>query len=222
LIAGVGVIRLEQMYPLTLGANIGTTMTALMAAMVADTIGSLQVALAHLFFNITGILIWYPIPFMRQVPLNGARQLGRATRLWRGFPLVYIFTVFIIIPMILLGLSAIFVHGGKGWDTLGAFLVILLGAGLIYLGFWCRFRDGKAKCTTCFERRELKRETYETLPEDMAFLKAKISALVDHTGMPEDEEEDEDVEKTAGASTPAVKADTESDENDNISQEIQT
>merc|ERR1719297_79743 len=82
-LCGVGVITLERMLPLTLGANIGTTVTALLAATVSDSVDSLQVALAHLFFNLTGILIWYPIPFMRQVPLNAARGLGKATRIWR-------------------------------------------------------------------------------------------------------------------------------------------
>ena len=53
--AGIGVIRLEQMYPLTLGANIGTTLSSILAALVAKGLDPLQVALAHLFFNITGM-----------------------------------------------------------------------------------------------------------------------------------------------------------------------
>jgi sodium-dependent phosphate cotransporter len=65
----VGALRLEQMLPLTLGANIGTTVTGLLAALLGNENG-MQVALAHLFFNITGIAIWYPIPAMRKVPLN--------------------------------------------------------------------------------------------------------------------------------------------------------
>jgi sodium-dependent phosphate cotransporter len=47
------------MYPLELGADIGTTITALMAAMVSSKIESLQIALVHLFFNLTGIVMWY-------------------------------------------------------------------------------------------------------------------------------------------------------------------
>ena len=89
-LVGMGVIQLEQMLPLTLGANIGTTATALLASLVSESVNSLQVALAHLFFNITGILIWYPIPFMRNIPLGAARHLGTATRVWRGFPVVYV------------------------------------------------------------------------------------------------------------------------------------
>jgi sodium-dependent phosphate cotransporter len=57
-LVGVGVIQLEQMFPLTLGANIGTTITGLLASMVSDSVDALQVALAHLFFNVSGIIIW--------------------------------------------------------------------------------------------------------------------------------------------------------------------
>jgi sodium-dependent phosphate cotransporter len=63
-LAGVGVLRLEKMYPLELGADIGTTFTALMAAMVSSKIESLQIALVHLFFNLTGIIIWYRTYFL--------------------------------------------------------------------------------------------------------------------------------------------------------------
>ena len=216
-ITGVGVLRLEQMLPLTLGANIGTTMTAIMAAMVSDGTGALQVALAHLFFNITGIIIWYPVPFMRRVPLAGARHLGKATRLWRGFPLVYIAVVFLLIPAIFLGLSALFEQGNKGWTTLGSFLTIIIGGIIIYTAYWCRFKNGRESCTQCFQRRELKRETMDTLPEDMKFLKARVNALIEHTGLP-----DEDLEMDAemGDNDEVVKQDTEEDEE--ISNEIQT
>merc|ERR1712087_843176 len=101
-LVGLGVIRLEQMYPITLGANIGTTITALLAALLSTT-EAMQVALAHLFFNISGILVWYPIPFMRNIPLNAARSLGQATRIWKGIPIVYILLVFLILPLLLLG-----------------------------------------------------------------------------------------------------------------------
>lgn len=74
-------------------------MTALLASLVSDNIDSLQVALAQLMYNIIGIFIWYPIPLMRRVPLDGARTLGRMSRIWRGFPLVYIAFVIFLIPL---------------------------------------------------------------------------------------------------------------------------
>merc|ERR1712157_382313 len=102
-LVGMDVVQLEQMYPITLGANIGTTITALLAALISST-NALQVALAHLFFNISGILIWYPIPFMRNIPLNAARNLGKSTRIWRGIPIVYILLCFIVVAFIFFGL----------------------------------------------------------------------------------------------------------------------
>jgi sodium-dependent phosphate cotransporter len=85
-IAGLGIIPLEVVLPITLGANIGTTVTGLLAASVSGSLNALQVALAHLFFNITGIVIWYPIPLMRRVPLGMARFLGRQSTKNRELP----------------------------------------------------------------------------------------------------------------------------------------
>jgi len=193
-LVGMGVIQLEQMYPLTLGANIGTTFTAILSSMVSTKVEALQVALCHLFFNIFGILIWYPIPFMRRIPLNMARMLGKTTRIWRGFPLVYILVVFFVIPGILLGISAFFTQDSVGFTVLGSFVVIAVVGGIIYSVFWWRYRDGKAKCFTCMEQRQRRKTTFQHLPDDMDYLKSEIAKLKDHTGLP-DEEEDKDVEK---------------------------
>jgi sodium-dependent phosphate cotransporter len=109
-LAAVGLITLEDMLPLTLGANIGTTLTGIMGATVvtSNPVAAWQVALCHLFFNIFGILIWYPIPRLRQVPLDGARWLGKMTahpKYGKAFPLIYTFTVFFIIPGICYGIA---------------------------------------------------------------------------------------------------------------------
>jgi len=110
-LAAVGLINLEDMLPLTLGANIGTTLTGIMAATVATSnpVQAWQVALCHLFFNIFGILVWYPVPIIRKVPLDGARFLGKMTtnpKWGKVFPLVYTFVVFFIIPGIAYGITA--------------------------------------------------------------------------------------------------------------------
>ncbi len=88
-LVGMGVTRLEQMYPLSLGANIGTTITAVLASLVQEGTDSLQVALAHTFFNIFGVLIWYPIPLCK-IPMVAARNIGKMTCIWKLFPFVYI------------------------------------------------------------------------------------------------------------------------------------
>lgn len=107
-LCAVGIISLEEMFPLTLGANIGTTVTGLLAASVAtsNAQAALQVALCHLFFNIFGILIWYPIPRVREIPLNGARWLGTQTAKYGViFPFIYTGVVFFAIPAICYGIA---------------------------------------------------------------------------------------------------------------------
>merc|ERR1719456_58960 len=92
------IISVEDMLPLTLGANIGTTCTAFLASMVTEKKDAIQIALVHFFFNITGILVWFPAPFMRRVPLRMAETLADHTLLYRWFGAFYIFLVISLGP----------------------------------------------------------------------------------------------------------------------------
>ena len=161
-----------------------------MAALVSGKQKSMQVALAHLFFNITGILIFYPVPFMRKFPLNAAKKLGRATRIWRGFPIVYIAICFFAIPLLLLGISTMFEQDSKGLTVLGSIIVVFLALGIGYFVYWYNYKEGNESCNMCFQERERRRVVMKELPDDMEYLKAKMDALIAHTGLPEDEIED--------------------------------
>jgi sodium-dependent phosphate cotransporter len=84
-LVGLGVLTVERVYPLTLGSNIGTTTTAILAAMAVEGESfkiSMQIALCHLLFNVTGILLFYPIPFLRW-PIAMAKFLGDTTAKYR-------------------------------------------------------------------------------------------------------------------------------------------
>merc|ERR1712060_466597 len=187
-LVGLGVIQLEQMLPLTLGANIGTTVTGLLAALVSGKVEALQVALAHLFFNLSGIVIWYPIPFMRRVPLEGARSLGKWTRKSRLIPPIYILIVFFVIPLILLGLSELFIKDSVGYTVLGAFLVVIMAYGLgRFIWFWKK-QDGRRRFLACLDRRKAMSDAKKSLPEDMQDLKSKVEQVVEHTGIATDED----------------------------------
>uniref|UniRef100_A0A3Q1JWD6 Sodium-dependent phosphate transport protein 2B n=1 Tax=Anabas testudineus TaxID=64144 RepID=A0A3Q1JWD6_ANATE len=124
-LVGIGVISLERAYPLTLGSNIGTTTTAILAAMASpgDTLAnSLQIALCHFFFNIMGIILWYPIPFTR-IPIRLARGLGNHTAKYRWFAGLYLILCFLILPVSVFGLSL------AGWQVLvgvGVPIVVLI------------------------------------------------------------------------------------------------
>ena len=186
---GMGALRLEQMLPLTLGANIGTTATGLLSSLVSDKVEALQVALCHLFFNISGIIIWYPIPRLRNIPLNAARTLGKATRIWRGFPVVYILVTFLLLPLILFGLSSLFEQDSRGYVVLGSFLVVilvLLLANFVYK--W--YRGGlKESIIDSFESRQRRSKAINSLPDDMEEVKSELARLKEHTGLPDAEVE---------------------------------
>mmetsp|Transcript_4215 Transcript_4215/g.10943 ORF Transcript_4215/g.10943 Transcript_4215/m.10943 type:complete len:462 (-) Transcript_4215:3365-4750(-) len=85
-LVGLGTIDLEHMFPLTLGANVGTTITGLLAALVSDKPEGMQIALCHLFFNIFGILIWYSLIYVGACGHLGTRfrRCGRSLCGWPG------------------------------------------------------------------------------------------------------------------------------------------
>ncbi|KAG0429463.1 hypothetical protein HPB47_023626 [Ixodes persulcatus] len=106
-LAGIGVISLERIYPLTLGSNIGTTTTGILAALAADSSRikyTLQIAFCHLFFNVLGILLFYPLPFMR-FPIHMAKALGNTTAKYRWFSILYLICMFLLFPAAVFGLS---------------------------------------------------------------------------------------------------------------------
>ena len=107
-LVGVGVIKVERMYPTVLGANIGTCITGLLAALAADSSKlflTLQVAYAHLFFNLTGTSIWYVIWPLRAIPIGAAKFLGDTTAVYRWYALAYIVMCFLVIPLIWMGMA---------------------------------------------------------------------------------------------------------------------
>ena len=107
-LVGAGLVTLERMYPLTLGANIGTTVTSMIAAMTNEGQGlkdALQVSFVHLMFNLIGICIWYPIPFMRRAPIWLAKFLGYTTAEYRWFSIAYLVVMFLLFPLIIFGLA---------------------------------------------------------------------------------------------------------------------
>eukprot|EP00535_Pseudo-nitzschia_heimii_P001145 CAMPEP_0197173410 /NCGR_PEP_ID=MMETSP1423-20130617/350_1 /TAXON_ID=476441 /ORGANISM="Pseudo-nitzschia heimii, Strain UNC1101" /LENGTH=566 /DNA_ID=CAMNT_0042622225 /DNA_START=83 /DNA_END=1783 /DNA_ORIENTATION=- len=185
-LVGMDVVRIEQMLPITLGANLGTTVTAILAAMLSTT-SAMQVALAHLFFNLSGIIVWYPVPFMRKNPLNMARALGKSTRLWKGLPIVYILSVFLLFPLLLLGLSLLFTQGAKGLTAVGIILIIALLVGLGKTVFWFWKQDGKEKVTAKMVKLQSRQAAMKTIAEDMESLKSKVKFLEERAGIADEE-----------------------------------
>lgn len=99
--AAAGIVTVAQIFPITIGANIGTTMTALVAAVAAGGAG-VTIALVHCLFNILGMLIFYPAPALRLLPVRVAEKVGEVAANSRRMALVYVFCLFYGLPGLLI------------------------------------------------------------------------------------------------------------------------
>ena len=105
--AGSGVMKLQQIFPFTLGANIGTTITALIASLAggdtpAFSQAALQIALVHLFFNVCATILIYAVPWLRSIPMQNAERLARIAVEKRSLAIGYIATLYFLLPLLLL------------------------------------------------------------------------------------------------------------------------
>ena len=100
-LAGAGVLTLRQIFPFTLGANIGTTITALMASLTG-TVSALIAAISHLLFNIVGILIIYGLPFLREIPIYCAENIAEKAVENKLIPVLYLVSIFVIVPLLII------------------------------------------------------------------------------------------------------------------------
>ncbi|MCL6268712.1 Na/Pi symporter [Sansalvadorimonas sp. 2012CJ34-2] len=104
-LAGSGIFRLKDVYPFTLGANIGTCITALLAATTvtgALAMQGLQIALVHLMFNTGAVVLIYGIPKLRVIPYNTARRFAQLACRSKTIVFGYVFGVFFILPGLLI------------------------------------------------------------------------------------------------------------------------
>jgi sodium-dependent phosphate cotransporter len=98
-LAASGVLTLANIYPVTLGANVGTTITALLAALATGSIPALTVAFVHTLFNLCGILLFYPWPRLRRIPLALAEGLAEVAVTRRSAAVAYVAGMFIVMPL---------------------------------------------------------------------------------------------------------------------------
>ena len=100
-----GLLLTQNAYPITLGANVGTTITALLAAFAAGTVDGLTIALVHLLFNLLGILILYPIPKIRGIPIQLAGWLAATAADRKWVAVAYVAGIFIALPLLVIVVS---------------------------------------------------------------------------------------------------------------------
>ncbi len=117
---GAGVLRIDQIYPYTLGANIGTTITSILAGLAAAALATgggqamqlaaasgLAVALGHLLFNIFGTCIFWPLKW---IPISLAKGYAKLASRRRIMAAVYILVVFLAVPILTILAVNIFIR----------------------------------------------------------------------------------------------------------------
>lgn len=127
-LCGIGIISLQRVYTLTLGSNIGTTVTGILTAFTVPPSAikpAMQLAFVYTLFNSLGVLFWLPIPVLR-FPKTYARALGKLVLKYRWFVWVYILGLYLIIPAIVFGLAMIPYWIGLAIFGIPAILIIII------------------------------------------------------------------------------------------------
>lgn len=104
---GAGLLTIEQVYPYTLGANVGTTITAFLAsfAVMADSPYGFTIALVHLLFNVHGAIVFLPLKF---VPIGVARWYANLAAERPRYAAFFVIGVFFVLPAAVIGLMQLF------------------------------------------------------------------------------------------------------------------
>jgi sodium-dependent phosphate cotransporter len=109
-LAGAGLITLRQAFPITIGANVGTTVTAALAALAVtgpNARWGVTIALVHLLFNLSATILIYPVDRIRDIPLTAARRLAAVAVRSRKYALLYVVILFYGLPLLFATLNRI-------------------------------------------------------------------------------------------------------------------
>jgi sodium-dependent phosphate cotransporter len=129
-LCGIGIISLQKVYVMTLGSNIGTTVTGILTAFTQPPSSlkkAMQLAFVYTLFNTLGVVYWLPIPFLR-FPKKLARKLGHTVFQYRWFLYAYVTAVYVICPLFIFGLALI-----PHWIGLAIFGLPIVFLFIVYL-----------------------------------------------------------------------------------------
>ena len=104
-LVGAGILTVQQIFPYTLGANVGTTVTAMLAALSTGNVAAVTLAFAHFLFNVTGIALIYPLAPIRAIPIRLAISVAAFTSRSRAAALLLILAFFYVLPAAVILLS---------------------------------------------------------------------------------------------------------------------
>jgi sodium-dependent phosphate cotransporter len=93
-------IKLEKAFSFIIGANVGTTFTALLAALSGNNSAALAIALVHVLFNMIGAIIFFPNTKIRYVPIYLSNKIGEWSFENRMVGVAYVSLTFFVIPLL--------------------------------------------------------------------------------------------------------------------------
>jgi solute carrier family 34 (sodium-dependent phosphate cotransporter) len=99
-LVAAGLLTARSAYPITLGANVGTTVTALIASLAVTQPAGLTIALVHTLFNVTALAIVFPVRAIRDVPVRLAERFARIAVAHPSVVGGYLLGLFVIIPLV--------------------------------------------------------------------------------------------------------------------------
>jgi len=99
-----GKVFLKKAFPFVAGANLGTTLTAILAALFKSE-AAFTIAIAHLLFNLIGCALFLPVPFMRRLPVKLALAFGKLNMSYWPASFAYILLTFFGLPFMLILLN---------------------------------------------------------------------------------------------------------------------
>jgi sodium-dependent phosphate cotransporter len=98
-LVAAGILTLRSAYPVTLGANVGTTITALIASLAVVRPEGLTIALVHLLFNVVALTLVYPVPWVRLIPVRLAEATAEVAARRRTLVIAYVVGLFLVLPL---------------------------------------------------------------------------------------------------------------------------
>jgi solute carrier family 34 (sodium-dependent phosphate cotransporter) len=99
-LVAAGILTLRSAYPITVGANVGTTITALIASLAVVRPEGLTIALVHFLFNVTAMAVIFPIRQVRDVPVRLAEWIAELAAKRHTVVLVYGVSLFLLLPLL--------------------------------------------------------------------------------------------------------------------------
>ncbi|MEM7297248.1 MAG: Na/Pi symporter [Bacteroidota bacterium] len=100
-LVATGKVKLKRAFQFIMGANLGTTITALLAATFQSE-AAISIALVHLLFNALGVILFLLIPFLSKIPVFLAKKMGVFTLRMRIIGFAYILIMFFLLPFTLI------------------------------------------------------------------------------------------------------------------------